>query len=403
MRLSLKNIYLCVLGIIFSGCADLFFSPTLNLSLPLIQNVKALPDVSSVAFEWDRVKNERVKGYVIYRRSSTEGEFERIAIIRNPRITHFYDSGLKTESIYQYQFATLGEDDTISARSKPIAIKTSFIDPIEFVHAVSDEPKLIKIIWSPHANPSIQKYVIEKLVKNQWEEIGEVKNRLGIEFYDTNLQDGVTYEYRVAGVSFQGDKSRYSKVVKATTKFPPEPVSGLSASTDVPKLIILKWNPTSNKDIKKYVIYASQKEKGGYEKVGESKHSYFEFKTPENGMQWFFKVVAVDKDDIQGYLPQVPIRGTSLVPPEMPKIKGANVVGNEAVIGWDTPSERVSEVYIYRKEGAFGKPLRFRLNGKATQFVDKEMQKGVKYTYWVEFVDVNQIPSLPSQEFDLSY
>ena len=403
MRLSLKNIYLCVLGIIFSGCADLFFSPTLNLSLPLPQNIKLFPDVSSVAFEWDRVKNERVMGYVIYRKDSKEGEFERIAIIRNPRITHFFDSKLEPEHVYQYQFATLGENDTVSARTKPVAIKTSFIDPVEFVYAVSDEPKLIKLIWSPHANPSIKKYVIEKFVNNQWQEIGEVDHRLGIEFYDTDLQDGVTYEYRVAGVSFQGDKSRYSKVVKATTKFPPEALTGVSASTDVPKLIILKWNPLSNPDIKGYVIYASESERGGYTKVGESKHAYFEFKTPEHGMEWFFKVVAVDKDGIQGYLPQVPVRGTSLVPPEMPKIKGAFVEGKEAVIGWDAPSERVSEVYVYRKEGAFGKPLRFRLNGKAVQFVDKEMQKGVKYTYWVEFVDVNQIASRPSQEFSLSY
>lgn len=403
MRLSLKIIYLSVLGIIFSGCADLFFSPTPNLSLFPPQNIKALPDVSSVAFEWSRVKNENVRGYVIYRKSSSEGEFERIAIIRNPRITHFFDSGLQTESVYQYQFATLGDEDTISVRTKPIAIKTSFIDPVEFVYATSDEPKLIKLIWSPHPNPSIKKYIIEKLVNNQWEEIGEVENRLGIEFYDTDLQDGVTYEYRVAGVSFQGDKSRYSEVIKATTKFPPDPLSGVSASVNVPKLIILKWNPIINPDIKGYVIYASQKEKGDYKKVGESKNAYFEFKTQENGMQWFFKVVAVDKDGIEGYLPQIPVRGSSLVPPEMPKIKGANVVGSEAVIGWDTPSERVSEVYVYRKEGTFGNPLRFRLGGKSKQFVDKEMKKGVKYTYWVEFVDVNQIASKPSAEFSLSY
>lgn len=402
MKLSLKSIYLSVLGIIFSGCADLFFSPTLNLSLPPLQNIKALPDVSSVAFEWNRVENEKVKGYVIYRKDSSESEFERIAIIRNPRITHFYDSGLKSESVYQYQFATLGEDDTISVRSKAIAIKTSYIDPIEFIYATSDEPRLIKLIWNPHPNPSIKKYIIEKLVNNKWEEIGEVDHRLGIEFFDTNLSDGVTYEYRVAGVSFQGDKSRYSQVVSATTKFPPDPLSGVSASLDVPKLIILKWNPLSNPDIKGYIIYASRSEKGGYKKIGESKNAYFELRTEENGERWFFKVVAVDKSGIEGVLPQVPVMGSSLTPPERPKIKGAEVVDGKAVIGWEMPSQRVSEVFVFRKEGTFGNPLRFRLNGKSTQFVDKEMQKGVKYTYWVEFVDVNQIASERSQEFTLS-
>lgn len=403
MKLSLKSIYLSVLGIIFSGCADLFFSPTLNLSLPPLQNIKALPDVSSVAFEWNEVKDDKVKGYVIYRKSEGESEFERIAIIRNPRITHFFDSKLKTESIYQYQFATLGEDDTISARSKAIAIKTSYIDPLEFIYATNDEPRLIKLIWNPHPNPSINKYIIEKLVNNKWEEIGEVDNRLGIEFFDTNLSDGVTYEYRVAGVSFQGDKSRYSQVVSATTKFPPEPLTGVRASTDVPKLIILKWNPSNNPEVKNYIIYASQEEKGGYKRIGESKNAYFEFKTENNGEKWFFKVVAVDKYGIEGVLPQVPVVGSSLSRPNPPKIKGASMEGDKAVIGWESPSERVSEVLVYRKEGTFGNPLKFRLNGKATQFVDKEMQKGVKYTYWVEFVDVNQIASERSQEFVLGY
>ena len=29
------------------------------------------------------------------------------------------------------------------------------------------------------------------------------------------------------------------------------------------------------------------------------------------------------------------------------------------------------------------------------------MEQGKKYTYWVEFVDVNQIPSQPSEAFTL--
>lgn len=403
MRLSLKNIYCVVLGIIFSGCADLFFNPTTNLSLVPLSDVRIMPDVSSIAFEWKfNEKDKSIKGFVVYRKAKGEKEFERIAVIRNPFATHFVDKGLQNESVYYYQFATLGANDTISARSKTFAAKTSFIQPLEMAYASKDTPRMIKILWNPHPNPSVDGYIVEKKIDGKWEEIAQVPNRLNIEYFDTGLADGATYEYRVASVDFNGIKGRYSPVVSATTKYPPAPLNNIVASRNVPKLIIIKWDASKQADVTHYVIYASQEENGGYEKVGESKNTYFEFKTGDNGERWFFKVVAVDEYGIAGSLAQVPVMGLSLTPPPPPVMKGANVVDGEAVIGWELPSTRVSVIYVYRKEGAFGDPLKFKVSSSETKFVDKEMEKGKKYTYWVEFVDVNQIPSQPSQTFTLS-
>lgn len=403
MRFSLKTIYWIVLGIIFSGCADLFFNPTTNLSLVPLSDVRIMPDVSSVAFEWKlNEKDKSIKGFVVYRKQKGEKDFERIAIIRNPFATHFVDKGLKNESIYYYQFATLGANDTISARSKTFAAKTSFIQPLEMAYASKDTPRMIKILWNPHPNPSVDGYIVEKKIDGQWQEIAEVPNRLNIEYFDTGLADGATYEYRVASVDFNGIKGRYSPVVSATTKRPPEPLSNITASRDVPKLIVIKWDASKQSDITHYDIYASQKERSGYEKIGESEKTYYEFKTGDNGERWFFKVVAVDEYGIAGSLAQIPVMGLSLTPPPPPIIKGASVVDGEAVIGWEIPSTRVSEIYVYRKEGTFGKPLKFRVKTNESKFVDKDMEKGKTYTYWVEFVDVNQIPSQTSQTFTLS-
>lgn len=400
MQLWIKGIYCGVLGIIFSGCANLFFNPNLDLSLSTLDSVQVLPDVSSVAFEWKRQHDANLEGFVVYRKDKGE-EFERIAIIRNPLTTHFYDEGLKPESIYSYKFAILGKNNRISQKGKTIRVKTSFIQPVDTLFASSDEPRLVKLVWSVHANPSIEKYIIEKKIENKWKKIGEVENRLGVEFFDSNLLDGTTYEYRVAGVSFQGDKSRYSQVAKATTKFPPPLLENITASQNVPKLIILKWNDSKIKDLAGYIVYASRKESGNFEKIAQTLKPYYEFRTEEDGMQWFFKVVALDKDGIQGSLNQIPVRGTSLVPPKPPVIKGASMQDGYAVIGWEKPSDRVQGINVYRKEGTFGTPLRFSVNPRAEKFVDKEMQDGVEYVYWVEFVDVNQIPSAPSQEFKL--
>lgn len=401
MKSLLKSIYFAVLGIVFSGCSYLFFNPTLDLSLSPLQNIQVLPDVSSIAFEWKRINDANITGFAVYRKDGNTGEFKLIDVIENPIATHFYDTNLKSESIYAYQFAVLGKNKTISPRSKTYLIKTSYIDPLETLYASSDEPRLVKLIWNPHQNPSIEKYVIEKKVNNEWKKIGEVDHRLGVEFFDTHLLDGTTYEYRVAGVSFQGDKSKYSPIAKATTKFPPPPITGVKASTDVPKLIILKWDSLKIADLEGYVIYASQKEKGDYKKIAQIDKAYYEFRTQENGERWFFKIVALDKDGIQGSLNILPTLGTSLPPPEKPILKGVSVQEGDAVIGWDKPSERVTEVIVYRKEGVFGDQLVFKVDSENTKFVDREMKKGVEYIYWVEFVDVHQIHSLPSEQYKL--
>lgn len=400
MRLLIRGVYCALLGIFFSACSHLFFNPNLDLGLSTLDSVQVLPDVSSVAFEWKRVDDANIDGFVVYRKEGTE-DFKRIAIIENPIATHFYDRGLKPESTYSYQFAILGKNDTISQRSKIVNVKTSFIDSLEVLYATSDEPRLVKLIWNPHPNPSIQKYIIERKIEGVWKEIGEVKNRLGVEYFDRNLLDGITYEYRVAGVSFQGDRSRYSSIAKATTKFPPPPLENVTASNNLPKLIILKWDDSKIPDLSGYIIYASQKENGSFKKVAQVLKPSLEFRTPKNGMEWFFKVVALDKDGIQGLLNQIPIRGISLPPPPPPMIKGASVQEGVAVIGWDVPDQRVQQIVVYRKEGIFDTPLGFKLPAKATKFIDKEMKEGVEYTYWVEFLDVNQIPSTPSQEFKL--
>lgn len=400
MRQLIRAVYCTLLGMIFSGCSHLFFNPSLDLGLSTLDSIQVLPDVSSVAFEWKRVNDANVAGFVVYRKENA-GEFKRIAIIENPIATHFYDRGLKPESIYSYQFAILGKNDTISQRSKTFNVKTSFIDSLETLYATSDEPRLVKLIWNPHPNPSIEKYIIEKRIDGVWKEIGQVKNRLGVEYFDRNLLDGMTYEYRVAGVSFQGDRSRYSSIAKATTKFPPPPLNNITASNNLAKLIVLKWDASKISDLAGYVVYASEKEKGDFKKVAQVLMPLLEFKTEKNGMEWFFKVVAIDKDGIQGSLSQVPIRGISLIPPSAPVIKGANVQEGVAVIGWEVPDQRVNEIVVFRKEGIFDTPLKFKLPARANKFVDKEMQDGVEYTYWVEFVDVNQIPSAPSQEFKL--
>ena len=131
-----------LLSVFLSACFS-FFNANLqeDSSLPRLDSVNTLVDVSSVGFEWKLINNEKVKGYVIYRSESGEGKgLQRIATIKNRFATHFYDINLSPQTKYIYAFAVLGENDTISPKSEPIHIQTSFIDPVESVFAINNQP-----------------------------------------------------------------------------------------------------------------------------------------------------------------------------------------------------------------------------------------------------------------------
>lgn len=218
MKLPKKISFYIVLtlAILASGCASIS-NNSLSLfgkndkvdqGLPMVKNVRTINDVKTIGFEWDKVDDiSLIKGFVLYQ-ITKDGGIRRIAVIKNPLATHYYDDGLIPQTKYAFQISTLGKNGAVSPRSPLVNVKTSFIDPVESVFASDDYPKEVKIIWSPHPNPSISKYIIQRQNdKGLFLNIGVVKNRLYVEYFDKNLEDGKQYKYRVIAESFEGAKS----------------------------------------------------------------------------------------------------------------------------------------------------------------------------------------------------
>lgn len=403
---------LCVLLSVFlSACASSFSSKLReDSSLPPPSSIHTLADVSSVGFEWKLIQDEKVKGFVVYRSESGEGKgLQAIATIKNRFATHFYDINLNPQSKYIYAFASLGNDDNISPKSEPIHIQTSFIDPVESIFAINNEPRTIKIIWSPHPNPSVDSYLVQRLDKaGKFRTIKTIPHRLGVEYFDTNLNDGQVYTYRIIARSHEGIESKPSQGISVSTIPQPAPIENIQASTDLPRAIEITWKAapdTQGVSRKIYKISYAREHDKSFKKIATTTQTSYTHKLQQedDGVKISYQVILLGDNGLEGRESSSPATGSSLPKPSMPLNFRAQMLDNQASLSWDTPTdERIQSFVVYRKEGTiWAQSLRFS-NITNNDFVDKEMQKGKKYRYSVVSVDSHGIESTPTQEIELS-
>ncbi len=394
-----------VLGV-FSGCG--VQKPlSIDENLPKIHKIKVLSDVSSVAFEWeskDKLEDgspTSIDGFVIFRADSSQHNagqdsqapqnltlesFTHIATLKNPLATHFFDTNLKPKSTYYYLFATLGRDNTMSPYSQAIKVQTSFIDPIEGVFAISSRPRTIKLIITPHPNPSVKSYIIQrKDSQDEFKTLKELKHRLNIEYFDTNLQDGTSYVYRVLAKDFEGNISEPSEEVSVRTLDLIEPIEGVSATTHLPRQIQLAWQP--HPKATSYRIYADMQNNGRYTLIATTQKTSYTHTLQNHGQNVAYQIVGVDMYGFDGERLGEPIVGATLSRPATPTITSSQVQGNTIAITWAAPSDgRAVKYALYRRDSQTNRNNRYN-NIKTTQFIDKEAKRGIDYSYSVVSID----------------
>lgn len=382
--------------LIFSGCGStiLNLKGGVNENLPALTNISVLNDVSSIAFEWTPINNPNVMGYVIYR-SENNRTFKEIKYISNPNVTHFVDTNLAPEKEYQYYFITIGEN-YYSKRSNIIKTKTSFIDAVENLYASNDYPRSVKLIWTPHFNPSVSEYLIQKEINNQFKTISNISNRLTVEYFDNDLKDGETYKYRIIAKDFLGNPSRPSKIVIAKTKDKPDALSQISASNDLPKSIIVSWE--NNQNSKQYKIYRSKTQDGEYKLIGKVDKNKFIDNIGNTDAVFFYKVSVLDSNNIESILSSYAMGATKKKPKQPIIIKG-HVSKNNAEIEWEK-NNNVEYFIINRKQGLFGKMQKFKTTDN--KFSDKDVKIGESYIYSIIAIDESGLESNPSEEVSLS-
>jgi len=216
---------MAILVILITGCnpAGMLNNEQLDPRLPKLNEVKAVPSNTSVAFEWKSLAKKGITGLNIYRAETNRYVknpiVSKIARVSNRFATHYVDTDLKQGSAYTYTFTTV-RNGFESEHGKVINVKTlPPFEPVTFFQGFQKSQNTIKLIWRPHPNEKVSWYKIEKSVnRGEWKWVGTVKERMMAEYIDTSIVPGNLYAYRIIAIGFDKSFSRLSKIVSIRSR-----------------------------------------------------------------------------------------------------------------------------------------------------------------------------------------
>jgi hypothetical protein len=197
----------------------------LDPSLPKLNDVKAVPSNTSVAFEWQTMVNDGITSLNIYRTdsngyvNSSMKQLKKIGTIPDRFATHYVDTGLQQNSSYTYTFTTV-KNGFESAHGQVVSVKTlEPFDPVTFFQGFQKSRNTIKLIWRPHADMRVSWYKIERsLNAGEWKWVGTVKERMMSEYIDNSIAPGNSYTYRVIAMGFDDSFSKLSNSVSIQSR-----------------------------------------------------------------------------------------------------------------------------------------------------------------------------------------
>jgi len=396
--------------LILSGCG---VTPTpadkenavLDKSLPLVTLTKngIILGMKSVAFEWNSITDPKVKGIYIYKQvPNAEGKSELVyyTTIQSRFSTHYVDRAVIPDTRYTYSFKTFSEIGEGRAGREIVIHTLPVIESVSWIHSITGMPRVAKIIWRPHSNQKVKAYMIERktLEDEKWEKLDTITGRLNAEYIDEGLNDNFVYMYRLRAITYDGLTSTPSKIVKVVTKALPNPITNISATTNVANKININWDESVQEDFALYYLYRSKDINSGYELIAKLHNNTFVDKVKENGKRYFYRVSAVDKDSLESEHSKNSIQGMTLSRPEAPSIVDAKHIGANIEIHWSKTDPRSVSYSVTRshKKGWFDETSEEFTKIKGNQFIDKNVEANSTYSYVVYSVDINGIKSKES-------
>ncbi len=393
-----------LLAVVISGCVSPSAPTQVNASLPTIQNLKTISDMTEIGFEWTPTPSPEVAGYYLYRSNPNEnnGKMKVVADIKDRFASHHVDSNLAPETTYSYEMRTYNANKQISNAGVMISASTkALMDSVPFVRALTNLPERVKLIWRPHPDLRVASYIVEKadIGKENWRQIAEVKGRLNAEYIDDSVKSGRAYKYRVFVKTSTGTVSKPSAIVDSTTKPLPSTVTNIQASNNTPKKIILTWDSVASDDFGYYKIYSASNKFLPYTYLAKTKTNSYEDLINENGATRYYKITIVDKDGLESKRPEEAVVGSTLAAMEAPVVTSIVADSSAVKLQWSS-SEKARSYTVIREGGDSGEQKFTNITGN--EFIDTNVAYGLKYTYRVIAVDEYGINSDESKKASVS-
>ena len=403
---------LCAVSLlILSGCQGISPLPkkkvVIDSTLPIVTLTRdgVMRDMKTIAFEWNSIKDPRVKGIYVYKRVSGKkatNELDYYDSIDNRFKTHYLDANDKPGAKYSYAFRVISKDAE-GKLSKIYDVSTlPLLHSVTWIHAIAGLPRMTKIIWRPHENQRVESYIIERKTfeDETFKRVATLKGRLNAEYIDENLKDNAVYLYRIRVKTYDGIISTPSQIVKSVTKALPKSVESINATKNLPKMINITWSASKQKDFKQYYLYRGEDIDSSFKLIAKLYNNHFTDHIDKDGKVYFYRVSAVDKDGLESEYDQNTIMGMTLPKPDAPVITGIKLIDSGVELSWKKTDPRVKSFKIIRKHktGWLKETTKEYKNIFTNRFVDNNINPDSTYAYTIYGIDGNGIVSNPSTE-----
>lgn len=267
-------------------------------SVAWIHAIAGLPRMAKII--WRPHESERVKSYIIERKSYDENEWSEIAKLDGRLNAEYIDEALKDNYVYLYRVRVETYDGVISTPSAVVKTVTKALPvSITQINATKDLPKKITITWQKSKMEDFYRYYLYRAKSNDgdYKLIAKLHNNT---FTDRIKEDGEAYFYRVSVVDKDGLESEHDKnsAMGMTLEKPLAPIffeAKLQSG-----VVKLTWKENDPR-VKSYIIVRVAKDGWFKEDVQRYKNineNFFIDKNIKPEMKYSYTVYGLDNNSI---------------------------------------------------------------------------------------------------------
>jgi fibronectin type 3 domain-containing protein len=286
--------------------------------------------------------------------------------------------------------------------------RPSDLVPPEGLHVVSTGDRQISLAWEPVLVGDVAGYAIFRAAHDEDDflVIARTSSRFRTAFSDSGdvlggLGDGQTYNYRVHPFDSQYRVSRSHAFVSATTDPGPIAPEGLETYSNLPRRVVLRWEPSAEPSVTGYAVYRSPSAAGPWELVTTMERrldTIYEDRVPGDLRVMYYRLRSLNRFGGESDMSE-PVRAVTKAEPLPPVgLREAERRVGELVVEWEPNVEAdVRQYDVYRATSDGGAWRRERrvaeIAAPATGFTDAAVGCGEQVRYRLRARDADQLES----------
>jgi fibronectin type 3 domain-containing protein len=366
--------------------------------------LKSIPDITksndlngSIILGWKFTESDNINiiGFKVLRSKNHVSGFDTISKLLAPEVREYTDK--KPRPTNYYKIAAIGKNGSVKTSLPTLVQLIDSIPPSSPIglKAIADTTGKLILNWHSNQEEDIYGYRIYRANAANEEfaqlTVSPIKDTTFIDHINLKTLTSKIY-YQVMAIDKRQNHSDFSQpleVERPDIVPPSPPVIKKIKSTS--QGIELQWIGSSSSDVAKHLIY--RKSKGDNISkivkeipVGDTLFQYTDTTVADQTL-YYYRVIAEDKNGLRS-VPTLDVAGQKIPTTETTGINGLKSKTDTknfiVTLTWNRPSVKVSRYILYKKQGETGVlSVYSNIPGEMTEFNDKKVKAGTKYTYCI--------------------